>query len=146
MQSLVNKWRSSREGGNTDLRLEHVAAVPELLCFIDKEAASVERIDDLKKQQAKLKERYPHVQALKDIAFGNYRIGEAKHVNQKTDTFFNVKPLLSLSDLRAKDFTSSTLCTQHVEKLVQETLNAGLKFTYYISTDMFLNRIYICSM
>lgn len=57
-----------------------------------------------------------------------------------------MKPLLSLEDLRAKDFTSSTLCTQYVEKLVHEALNAGLKFTYYISTDMFLNRIFICSM
>ena len=101
MQGLVNKWTSSREGGNADLKLENVSAVPELLCYIDKESASVERIDDLKKLQAKLKERYPHVQALKDIAFGNYKIGEAKYANQKFDTFFNVKPLLSLDDLRA---------------------------------------------
>ena len=48
VQGLVNKWKSSREGGNADLKLEDVAASPELLCYIDKESASVERIDDLK--------------------------------------------------------------------------------------------------
>lgn len=96
--------------------------------------------------RAKLKERYPYVQALKDIAFGNYKIGEAKYANQKVDAFFNMKPLILQDDLQTKGFTSSTLCIQHVEKQVQEMLNAGLKFTYYISTDMFLNRIFICSM
>jgi len=52
------------------------------------------------------------------------------------DTFFNVKSLFSLEDVRAQAWNSSTLCAQHLDKLVQETLNSGLKFTYYISTDV----------
>ena len=56
--------------------------------------------------------------------------------NSKVDTFFNFKSLFSLEDVRAQAWNSSTLCAQHLDKLVQETLNSGLKFTYYISTDV----------
>lgn len=62
LQSVVAKWRNSRDGRDDGrAKLENMPVQPELLCYIDKDSAQQERLDDAKSMQAKAKKKYPYV-------------------------------------------------------------------------------------